>query len=281
MQSHLTTLPSKISISYLQSGMGNERMIMIHGLGSHVRCWIKNIRFFKLFFTCTALDLPGHGASSKEDYPYTIEFYANVLEEWLTEQKIENAHFMGHSMGGQILLFLAIRNPSMFKSLTLVTPSGFEVFSFSEAQMLKQFSKQASFFPKPTLLSVSHSKINEKITLEDCLYAPFWDKNSTNRIYKKVLSRSQNSMLETHILPKLSTLSIPTSVFFAANDPLIPNRWIHPYLNPKEMIHLAQKNMPNAQTELIQECGHFLQYEKSEEFNSHLIDFLDLRSKAL
>ncbi|MDO8897890.1 MAG: alpha/beta fold hydrolase [Bacteroidales bacterium] len=52
-------------IAYIDEGSGKETIIFIHGLGSYLPAWKKNIEGLSSDFRCIAIDLPGYGKSSK------------------------------------------------------------------------------------------------------------------------------------------------------------------------------------------------------------------------
>jgi pyruvate dehydrogenase E2 component (dihydrolipoamide acetyltransferase) len=68
-----------------------------------------------------ALELPGHGLSSKDVGAADIGFFADVIEAALGA---ERSHIVGHSMGGALAVSLASRRPNCVASLTLLAPAG-------------------------------------------------------------------------------------------------------------------------------------------------------------
>src|SRR4029077_3433574 len=67
-----------------------------------------------------ALDLPGHGGSTKVLDGADESSFAAVIDRALTALDIERCHLVGHSMGGGIALTFANWQPERVASLTLI-----------------------------------------------------------------------------------------------------------------------------------------------------------------
>jgi pyruvate dehydrogenase E2 component (dihydrolipoamide acetyltransferase) len=72
-----------------------------------------------------ALDLPGHGGSSHDVGDGGVATLARALDDFLAALGIERAHLVGHSLGGAVVLALALDRPERAASLTLLGPAGF------------------------------------------------------------------------------------------------------------------------------------------------------------
>ncbi|KON62997.1 dihydrolipoyllysine-residue acetyltransferase component of acetoin cleaving system [Komagataeibacter europaeus] len=99
-------------------------LLLIHGFGGDLKNWMLNHAALAHGRRVIAFDLPGHGESSKDVGPGTLAFFADVTAQLLAQLKIEQAHVMGHSLGGGIALTLAQAAPQSVASLVLVAPAG-------------------------------------------------------------------------------------------------------------------------------------------------------------
>ncbi|MBE7731164.1 acetoin dehydrogenase dihydrolipoyllysine-residue acetyltransferase subunit [Komagataeibacter sp. FXV3] len=99
-------------------------LLLIHGFGGDLKNWMLNHAALAHGRRVIAFDLPGHGGSSKDVGPGTLAFFADVTAQLLAQLKIEQAHVMGHSLGGGIALTLAQTVPQSVASLVLVAPAG-------------------------------------------------------------------------------------------------------------------------------------------------------------
>lgn len=114
-----------LRLNYLRMGPeGGIPLVLIHGFGGGLDNWLFNQPALAESHDVLALDLPGHGRSSKEvgggDMAMLIGVFAGVLDA----VGIERAYLVGHSMGGALALLFAIKNPGRVTGLTLLAPAG-------------------------------------------------------------------------------------------------------------------------------------------------------------
>ena len=67
-----------------------------------------------------ALDLPGHGQSSKDVGDGSLEMLIGTLHDWLDVLGLPCVHLVGHSLGGAVALGMALQNPDRVRSCTLI-----------------------------------------------------------------------------------------------------------------------------------------------------------------
>ncbi|WKZ70488.1 MAG: alpha/beta hydrolase [Melioribacteraceae bacterium] len=274
---HKVNLDDGRTIAFVDEGESEEVIIFVHGLGSYLPAWKKNIEELKNNYRTIAIDLPGYGKSSKEPHEGTPEFYADVISNLMKKLNIEKANIAGHSMGGQAAITMAIKYPEQVKGLILVAPAGIE--SFTEGQ--KEWFREVM-----TVQGVKLTPVNQ---LRANVYANFYNMPDdaefmiTDRIalreaeqfdnYCYAVVQSVNGMVDQPVVNLLDRITQPTLIVFGENDNLIPN----PYLNPGYTSEVAQKGkelIPNSELVMIPECGHFLQFEKPEVFNDAVKNFL-------
>ncbi len=111
-------------IRYLTKGEGGVPVILIHGFGGDLNNWLFNHDALAAGRAVHALDLPGHGSSSKDVGDGSIGFFADVVTGFADALEIEQAHLVGHSMGGAIALAVARAAPAWVASLTLIGSAG-------------------------------------------------------------------------------------------------------------------------------------------------------------
>ncbi|MBK7917750.1 MAG: alpha/beta fold hydrolase [Chloroflexi bacterium] len=72
-----------------------------------------------------ALDMPGYGFSDRADRTYTPEFFAQTILAFLTQVVGEPADVVALSLSSEFVARTAVAAPAQFRSLTLISPSGF------------------------------------------------------------------------------------------------------------------------------------------------------------
>ena len=100
-------------------------VVMIHGFGADLATWMFNQEALAADRPVYALDLPGHGGSSKEVDDGSAAALARTVLAYLDAAGIERAHLVGHSLGGAIAVEIAAAAPERVTALTLVAPAGF------------------------------------------------------------------------------------------------------------------------------------------------------------
>jgi len=112
-------------LRYLQLGSGGTPVVLLHGFGADLNTWMFNQPALAERQSTVALELPGHGGSSKEVGAGDPDALTAALEAALDALGIARMHLVGHSMGGAIAVLLAARRPDCIASLTLIAPAGF------------------------------------------------------------------------------------------------------------------------------------------------------------
>lgn len=264
-------------ISYIDQGSGEQTIILVHGLASNAGFWRYNIPELSKKFRVIAVDLPGYGKSQKGDYNYSMSFYADEIKKLIEELKLKNVVYVGHSMGGQIGIKLAIKYPSLLNKLILASPAGFEEFQQGEGDWLR------SVMTMKGVKSTTEEGIRRNLAMNFYSWDDKWEWMVEERVrmrkaadfdeFAYTVVRCVNGMLDEPTFDKLSLIKTPTLVIYGKYDGLIPN----PYLNPghtSDVFENGAKNMLNVELIEIDNAGHMIQFEKPDEFNQAVLDFL-------
>lgn len=114
---------------YIQNELPDAPVIiLIHGTAGSC------ISFSKILVECSkvahiyALDLPGFGRSHFYDINHAIKsdncFYPDIINEFMKQLNINQAHICGHSFGGYVAINFAGLYPDKVLQLTLINPAG-------------------------------------------------------------------------------------------------------------------------------------------------------------
>ncbi|WP_020189523.1 alpha/beta fold hydrolase [Kurthia sp. Dielmo] len=90
-------------LHYTRQGTGAP-LVLIHGFLGSTAIFDRVIGPLSQSFDVIAVDLPGHGESVMEKEAYTVYDYAQEIVNVLKEEGIEEATWVGHSLGGYITL---------------------------------------------------------------------------------------------------------------------------------------------------------------------------------
>jgi pimeloyl-ACP methyl ester carboxylesterase len=118
-------LGAERSLHAVQGGKGPD-LLLIHGALATHGDWLEGpFDAFARRFRVTAVDRPGHGASSRPRFSGTPRDQARQIAEGLDRLGVGRTIVVGHSMGGLVALALAERFPERVAALVLVAPIRF------------------------------------------------------------------------------------------------------------------------------------------------------------
>lgn len=100
-------------------GVGEPSFVLLHGLGATRRVFDLLIPYLAKDHKVIAYDQRGHGESEKPDDGYTIDGFANDLDEILRRHGVSRPVLVGHSFGASIALRHAVTRRSA-RGLVLV-----------------------------------------------------------------------------------------------------------------------------------------------------------------
>jgi pyruvate dehydrogenase E2 component (dihydrolipoamide acetyltransferase) len=104
-----------------ESGMP---ILLIHGFGADMTSWMFNQAALADEHPVYAIDLPGHGGSSKDVGDGSTRTLAAAVLDYMDAAGIRSAHLVGHSLGGAVAVLIAHAHPERVTGLTLVAPGG-------------------------------------------------------------------------------------------------------------------------------------------------------------
>jgi len=104
---------------YRVNGRG-PALVLLHGLGSSHLTWAAVDSAFDERFTVYVVHLPGFGYSDKLATYTSARQEADFVDHLLAGLGVERATVIGHSLGGDVALWLATQHPSRLSGLVLV-----------------------------------------------------------------------------------------------------------------------------------------------------------------
>ena len=110
---------------YDEVGAG-EPLVLLHGAHVDARFFDENIRPLAERFHIYLPERRGHGHTADTDGPYSYDLMTEETIDFLEKVVREPAHLLGHSDGAVIAMLIALRRPTLIRSLLLVS-GGFNV----------------------------------------------------------------------------------------------------------------------------------------------------------
>ncbi len=283
-----------LRMSYVEKGSGDETILLIHGLGASIHTWKYNLDAFASRYHTIALDLPGHGNSEMPDIPYSVNLHANYIYKFMQEKGIEKATVVGHSVGGQVAVILALNHPEVVEKLVLAAPSGADVYLtgtfkwFTERQfvrrgafigigpatggkkrfdkiMWKWLERDGKSGYSTALVYDAHSQPTEEWLQEELDY--FYDFTVCPKFpdFWRAYIKTAASVPRQFVREKLNRVDTPTLILWGEADGIIP----------MESVILFNKLMPLSMMSIFPETGHMVMVEDPERFNRIALEFIE------
>jgi len=119
-------------LHYRVSGTGKP-LLLLHGYSGYGEQWRNFLDEFANSYRVIAVDLPGHGQSSKLRGSFVISDVARDMWQLMDLLGVKQIYGVGYSAGGMTLLQMALQEPSRVKSLVLAA-SAFTVVEDHSAE---------------------------------------------------------------------------------------------------------------------------------------------------
>lgn len=266
-------ISNNVEMAYVDEGAADApALLMVHGLGGYIKNWYPTIDGLKDSFRCIAIDLPGYGLSTIQDFNEDdyMAFFAESVVDFVSKLGLTEVTLMGHSMGGQVSVIVALDNPKWLKKLILAAPAGFEKFTDQEGAALKQFAS-ASAIMNHTEDQIRAAYQVNFVNMPDLGEEMIQDRIKAKqadwfRDYAKIREMGVRGMLDHPVHQDLNKIKVSTLVLFGKNDLLIPNKYLHPQLTIVQVADIGNK-IPQVKIELIEAAGHMLQMDNPARFN--------------
>ncbi len=254
-------------LHYVHEGSGPP-LILLHGGGTWLYCFHKNIPALSRHFSVYAIDVPGHGFTRalNGDVTYDFDTVCDAIRQFMDVMRLPKAHIAGHSWGGGWAIRFAGRHPERMLKLVLINSSGINQHERLAWELLKypvigeimiHFFSRQSVKRGLTLSFYNQSLVTDELV--GLMVAPL--RNKDNRKAQLRYSRNIDWEKTRTALPDIRT---PALIIWGKQDRYIPVKF------GKQMARL----MPDARLEIIDRCGHSAHNECPETVNRIIAEFL-------
>ncbi len=107
---------------YVQTGVGGPPIVFIHGLTDGHAAYLPMMLALQESHRCYAVDLRGHGKSSRCGSNYAVSDYGADVQEFLERVVGESAILVGCSLGALVACFVASKACKLVSGLVLEDP---------------------------------------------------------------------------------------------------------------------------------------------------------------
>jgi 2-hydroxy-6-oxonona-2,4-dienedioate hydrolase len=255
---------------YLHTGdTSKPTLLMLHGITGHAEAYARNLRSHGEHFSAWAIDFIGHGYSSKPEHPLEIKHYIDQVLTFMAAIGVEKAYFTGESLGGWVTAKLAQLYPEKVERVALNTMGG-TMANPVVMERLYTLSTEAANDPswervKTRLewLMADPSMVTDDLirTRQAIFQQPDWPMACQMNMALQDLPTRKRNMLSDDDLRAIQAEAL---VIWTTKDPS----------GPVDEGRRIAGLIPNGSLAVIENAGHWPQYEQTAIFDQIHLDFL-------
>lgn len=251
-------------------------VLLLHGGGpgaSGLSNYSRNIETLARHFRVLVPDMPGYGKSTKGvDRNDPFGDLATSMLGMLDALGVGRAHVIGNSLGGACALRMALERPKAIGRLVLMGPGGVDTtrqlptpglkrllnYYKGEGPTMEKLTEfirgdliyDGSLVPEAVIRERFQSSIDPEVVASPPLLGP----KGIPQFRKIDFTRD----------PRVAAVENPTLVLWGTEDKV----------NRPRGAHSLQRRMPNCDVYLFSKTGHWVQWERADEFNAVVQAFL-------
>ncbi|MDR3416409.1 MAG: alpha/beta fold hydrolase [Nevskia sp.] len=256
-------------------------VIMLHGGGpgaSGMSNYSRNVEALSGQFRVVIPDMQGYGQSSKgisRKDPFGD--LADAMFGLMDSLKIKRAHLVGNSLGGACALRMALDQPSRVSALVLMGPGGINT---TRSLPTKGLNLLLSYYggasPSREKLSrfIREYLVYDGRQVDDAVIETRYQASIDPEVIAAPPLRRPQGLKAAIRMDftrdrRLSECRVPTLVLWGIED----------RVNRPSGGAALQKRMPNCDLYLFSKTGHWVQWERPDEFNAITAAFLSRHSR--
>jgi pimeloyl-ACP methyl ester carboxylesterase len=269
-------------VAYRCAGSG-PAIVLVHGITSTSATWERVMPYLATRFTVIAPDLIGHGESAKPRGDYSLGAYASGVRDLMVALGHESATFVGHSLGGGVVMQLSYQFPERSERLVLVDSGGLgrELNLLLRAATLPLSEVVLPLLASTRLLDAGRSvgRLVGRLGLRTGT-----DISELARGHASLEDPEARAAfvhtLRTIVDPMGQRVNARDRLYLAENIPFMLVWGERDSIIPVEHGRSAHELVPSSRLEIFEEAGHFPHLDEPQRFLDVLIDFIDSTEPA-
>jgi len=265
------SLPNGVTHYELSNAHAENTVVLVHGFSVPSFIFDPTFKFLtESGFRVLRYDLFGRGFSDRPRTRYYIDLFDKQLSDLLDALRFTSPiNLIGLSMGGPVSATFTARHPERVKSLTLIDPSGARPVSLTPMLKLAKLPIVAEVV-FGWMGTEGMVKSAGKDFYDPKLVDHFIGKYKVQMQYKgfkrALLSSIRNNLLDSFVnaYEQVGKMDLPVQLFWGRDDGTVPF----------EHSNDLRAAIPNVEFQVIENCGHIPHYEKPDEVNPILLEFL-------
>jgi pimeloyl-ACP methyl ester carboxylesterase len=238
-------------------------LIILHGLFGFSDNWQSQAKILSSYFRVVLLDLRNHGRSSWSNTHSYKEMVSDVIET-MKLLNIERAHFIGHSMGGKVLMHLAQNHESYIEKMVIVD-IGVKRYPMHHQKLIEAVHciSLEGVRARSEVNEMLKPMISNKVLRQFLLKNLYWVEKGVLawRMNMKVLEESMNDILSS--LPSKETLTPCLFIQGGLSD----------YILEDDLADI-EITFPDLEIVTVEKAGHWVHSEAPEEFIQTVLTYV-------
>lgn len=247
------TVQTDGEFKYLDSGAGQDVLLLLHGLFGQLSNFDGIIRHFSGKFRVVVPILPIYEMPLRKA---TVNGLVDYVTQFVLRKGYPAMHILGNSLGGHIGLLYALTNPDKVKSITLTGSSG-----LFENPMGSSFPKRSNRdFVRERTETVFYDPKDATEEMVDEVFDIVNDRNKALRLITMA-----KSAIRENLAHRLDGIHAPTLLVWGNQDTITP-----PFVADQ-----FAELIKDARLVFFDKCGHAPMMEHPDLFNTTLEKFLE------
>ncbi|MEH7123718.1 MULTISPECIES: alpha/beta fold hydrolase [unclassified Bacillus (in: firmicutes)] len=253
--------------SFQRHSSSKKTVVLLHGFLSSSFSFRRLIPYLINEYNVISIDLPPFGQSGKSRrYKYSYKNMAMTVIQLIESIQLNKIILLGHSMGGQISLYIAHLRPDLIDKVVLLCSSGY--LKKSKLQLVlatylpfshlfvKRWLERSGLENNLRLVVYNQSIIDEEMA--EGYLAPFLKDDIFLALAK--LIRDREGDLSADILKEIQ---VPCLLIWGEQDKVVP----------LQIGKQLQQDLNNSKLIVLKETGHLLPEERPEEVFQYIKEF--------
>ncbi len=241
-----------------------DTVVLLHGGSGSWLHWFRNISALRQYFNIVALDLPGLGDAAMCPQASDAQSAAAVTADALLSSISGEFHIVAFSWGCTVTAIMMATIESRLKSIMLTGPAA--VGDLPRRVQMKPLIKRTPGMSRQEVLAIQHENLARLMIHDperiDDLAVLIQDMNTSRARFS-----SPKYARQTLVIDGLADTSTPLYVIYGEYDAPA-----YPELEARRAVFKSIR--PDTVFELVENAGHWLQYECPDLFNEHCIQWL-------
>jgi 3-oxoadipate enol-lactonase len=253
-----------IHINYRIDGReGAPWLTMSNSLATTHRMWDAQMDAFTKQYRVLRYDKRGHGETDVAPGPYSFELLADDVLALLDALQITRTHFVGLSMGGMTGMTMALRKPSVLRTLVLCDTTSKDPLGDPALWQQRIDAVNAA----GSMEALVESTVARFLTPETVKTRP----EVAEAVRAMVRSTPIDGYIaccraiaQLNLTDRLRAISIPTMVVVGADDPA----------TTVEMARTIHQRIVGSELIILKNAAHLSNLEQADAFNQAVLGFL-------